>query len=120
MFLSLNTKVKNGLSVILLLAILALISHQFYNFLFREKLILNNFENNNSIVVSTEYYHFTGQSSHIKEIYINSKEYFIDQEGRFQGDFYLFQGLNKFHFKAITESQKTIKKEILIYRTKEK
>jgi hypothetical protein len=52
---------------------------------------------NDKLVVNSQTYSLRIKTSEIKNIYINTKEYFIDENGVFRKELYLFKGMNIFN-----------------------
>lgn len=107
---------KTKITLLFILFILIFTVIQLKNFYFRESVVLYNFENNDKIVVNNDYYHLKGKTNSIKKLFINNKEYFLDQNNHFDINLYLFQGYNKFNIKAVSRSNSEIKRDIIIYK----
>jgi Na+-transporting NADH:ubiquinone oxidoreductase subunit NqrC len=99
-----------------IILIISVIFIKIYFFLNREKIIIENFTENNQILVSSEQYPLKIKTFEIKKIFINNKEYFIDENGELRTELPLFNGMNIFFINWKTESNHESSKKIYIFK----
>ncbi len=116
MFLSIDEKILRKLLYFTIFFILFFILIYFKNFFFREKIIFSNWNERSYITTKNDYFSLRGKAFHIKKISVNKKEFFLNQDNKFEIPLFLFSGENIFYFLALSESGKKIEKEIIIFR----
>ncbi|HIP21942.1 MAG TPA: hypothetical protein EYG72_03285 [Candidatus Pacebacteria bacterium] len=77
---------------------------------------LDYFDEYDSLVINKEYYNISGSTESIKNIYLNKKEYFLDENNEFSIKVFLFPGVNIFYLKALKKDNNYIEKKITIIR----
>jgi hypothetical protein len=108
--------VKKKIIYFFLFFIILFVLFQLKKFYFREKLILDDFETKNTIVVNDNTFILNGNAKYIKGLYLNGKEFYLDENDNFSLEINLFNGFNEFQLKAITNSQNEILRDIVIYK----
>jgi len=111
-----NDKFGKSAMYVFLISILIFISSHLSNFLLKDNLKLDYFDGHDSLVVDKEYYNISGRTESIKNIYLNEKEYFLDENNKFNIKVFLFAGVNIFYLKALKKDNSYIEKKITLIR----
>ena len=107
---------KKKLIALFVSIILIIILIYFWNFLNREKVVFYNWKENQIITTNKNKFNLKGKISFIKNIYLDNKEYFVDENENFDIPISLYDGYNEFYFLAKTFSNKEIRKKIIIFK----
>ena len=111
----LNDSLQKKLFWFFTILILIFILFQLKKVYFREKVVFENYPEK-EIVIQDSKFNLKGRVFNISNLYLNNKEYFLDENNKFNINLNLFKGCNKFILKVKTNSGSEIEKDILIYR----
>ncbi len=111
-----NDKINKILLYLFIFMVIIFISVYILKYSFKDNLNIDYFDNHDSILVTSEYYNLKGKTNSIKNIFINNKEYFLDENNNFNIKLYLFSGVNIFNLKAVKKNDDYIYKKITIIK----